>query len=165
MLNNLKGGEIPLIFLPMENLFEFENNKYNNIQYEKFCLWSSPKKDIDDDLHFFSLKNEYLYTPNWLQISQDNNKETFEKNLLDPFWSTFLRRYRIIIQKDDTKVRIKFYFYTKEKPVGKKFYRVHTHLTYFTYNYKTNSLYRGKDRKSTRLNSSHMSESRMPSSA
>ena len=130
----------------MENLFEFENSKYNNIQFENFNQWSRPKTvdEYDDGIHFLSFKNVHNYHDTWKEKFKDNKKETFEKYLLDPFWSLFLRRYRIIIQKDESKVRIKFYYYSKEKVVGRKFYRIHTNLTYFTYNYKTNSLYRGK---------------------
>jgi len=130
----------------MENLFEFENSKYNNIQFETFNQWFPPKTmdEYDDGIHFLSFKNVHNYHDTWKDKYKDNKKETFEKYLLDPFWSLFLRRYRIIIQKDESKVRIKFYYYSKEKVVGKKFYRVHTNLMYFTYNYKTNSFYRGK---------------------
>jgi len=124
----------------MTNLYEFLNERYYSSEYHDHNDVVS-KQENDDIFEHVTLN--FRHTTRWKFKSTDTTKETFEKNLLNQFWSVSLFRERIIIQKDDTKVRVKFYTYNKSRAVGDKFYRISTSLNYYTYNYKTNSLYVG----------------------
>lgn len=130
----------------METLFEFRKIAYNTIKYKDYCELSKEEllgqRKSDNDNVFFSFnnppyRNEYEY------ISSKNGIVTYNENLNNLFAQIILNRMMVTVQKNDTKVSIKFYSYQLLREVGKPYFRKNTICEFITYNFKENSFYNG----------------------
>ena len=53
------------------------------------------------------------------------------------------QRSSLYVQKNEDKISIKFFVYSKTRLAGKKFFKKKTICHFITYNFKQNSLYTG----------------------
>jgi len=128
----------------MEKLFEFVNEKYRSIEFQDYCEIKPKEEEKEEPLfeNYYYIKDTHLI-PQWVVVKTDETKECFEKNLLNPIFNVCLHKQIIVIEKNEEKLRIKFYNYYKDRAAGRKFYKVTTSLKYYTYNFKTNAFYEG----------------------
>jgi len=132
----------------METIYEFKKLNYHTTLYKDYCeitesdLNSLKTFPLDGGPFFFDLrkvKEHYDYESK----SSHYDEETYKENLKNVLASTKLDKITFVICKDENKTSLKFFTYSLEKNVGKKFFIKRTNCDYITYNHKTHTLYTG----------------------
>ena len=130
---------------------EFESNV--TTKYKDHYTLSEKYFDDNDELfglniHPSFFKNSDLeYHPNslkWEEETTYTTKEKFDENFTNLLCRIFCNRVKIIVTKNDEKVSIKLFTYTKIREVNKPYYRMSTECCYITYSGKRNMFYSGK---------------------
>jgi len=129
----------------MEKLFEYKKEYYTSQEYQNYSEWTpSPKESGIHSIDDFGMFDPRPFRrEEWKVISTHKTKEKFEENLLNPLWNVSMSRYIMVIEKNEEKIRIKFYYYHKSRAAGRKFYKVTTSVKFYSYNYVKNALYEG----------------------
>ena len=85
-------------------------------------------------------KNKRLF---WSKYESLKGEETYLLNYANKLTRVYLERNTILVEKDETKVSLKFFSYTKERRVGVHYFIKKQVVSYLTFNKKTNILYYG----------------------
>jgi hypothetical protein len=127
----------------MEEVFgkKFETHKV--IEYYEFNPLKEPVP-VDEKNEFTLLP--FLFNPPvtvWNEKKRSESKEDFELNKTNTLCRLEHKRLSVFVVKNENKVTLKYFLYTRLKGVGKKYYKVSTNCSYISYNIKKNCLYVG----------------------
>jgi hypothetical protein len=135
----------------MEKLFEDIKVTYDVWLYDDNNSLDEYVDTPEDDLYPepFGVKlrqsRRYMLTNGFFKNKTiSNNEEAFKGNYGNPFAKVSMSRRIASVTKNEDKVSIKIFRYSRGRNVGKKYFRVRTNLEYISYNIKTNALYYGK---------------------
>ena len=135
----------------MEKLFEDIKVTYdvwlydNNNSLDEYI--DTPQDDLYPELFGVRLRQSrrYMLTNGFFKNKTiSNNEEAFMENYGNPFAKVSMSRRIATVTKNEDKISIKIFRYSRGRNVGKKYFRVRTNLEYISYNIKTNALYYGK---------------------
>jgi len=93
---------------------------------------------------FFDIFGNTRFKTSWAEKSTNLTKEYFELNKKNTLCTLTHKRLSIFVVKNEDKVTLKYFMYSRTKRVGEVFYRVSTTCHYVSYNVKRNCLYVGK---------------------
>lgn len=99
------------------------------------------RNDIDMYRQYSRRKKHNRWTHSGESI---NTKEVFLENYANKLANIYLERQMIVVEKDETKVSLKYYHYFRLRRVGTHYFTVKKNIHYITYNKKTNIVYIGK---------------------
>ena len=85
-------------------------------------------------------KNKRLF---WSKYESLKGEESYLQNYANKLTRVYLERNTILVEKDETKVSLKFFNYQKERRVGVHYFIKKQVVSYLTFNKKTNILYYG----------------------
>ena len=115
-----------------ETFVSLENHDYNLI------------KKADDFFENYSLGYPNgSYEANFTLKQKHTSKEVFDENFKNPLYNLHHRRITGVVAKDENRVTLKFFLYSRNRRPNEKFVRITTHCAYMTYNFKKNCLYTG----------------------
>lgn len=127
----------------MEELFVKKFETFKVIEYFDYCMVKEPVPvDENDDFGLYSFICNPPVTV-WSEKKKYNTKEDFEANKVNTLCRLEHKRLSVFVVKNENKVTIKWFLYTRVKGVGKKYYKVSTNCYYISYNIKKNTLYVG----------------------
>jgi len=116
----------------MEELFSLVMNNYDIHEYLNFnSINNSPETSVK-------------YNNGWKYSKMLSTEEDYVKNYANTCCSVTHNRYIVKLVKDGGKISLKVFAYNKRRRVGKKFFSKRTNVYFITYNYETNSLYKGQ---------------------
>lgn len=128
----------------MEKVFFKEFEIYRTTEFEKFVeLPSYFFEDTSDELTVPILKISEDYYTRWKEKNTSYNKENFDNNFNNIFSSISKKNFKFKIEKNDKKVSLKIYQYTKFRPAGLPYYKISTSCVFLTYSRSKNLIYRG----------------------
>lgn len=125
----------------MEKLYEFNILSYRTILYKDYC------ELYDDDL--LGNHQSDLSMLNFLEMTDFDydktllDEESYVENYNNLCSDLMFQRSSLYVQKNEDKISIKFFVYSKTRLAGKKFFKKKTICHFITYNFKQNSLYTG----------------------
>lgn len=127
----------------METIFEKVVNKYYCTTYKDHCVLHNPKTEElfgEPPQQFAPIKilNQWFQD----QILNDSEQD-YVKNYANMLAAVSHRRDIVTIVKDDKKITLKKFTYSKGRNRGAKFFRKQTGLYYISYNFEKNNLYYG----------------------
>jgi len=120
----------------METLFEFVNNYYTVTNY-KDTVTIVPKDNYGD------IFSSVAYQHSWDFLNTETTEESYVKNYGNKLSSVQHSRYTVSVVKSEDKVSIKFYEYFRYRKVGTPYFVIKTNFSFFTYNFKTFTMYDG----------------------
>lgn len=133
----------------MEKLYEFSLSSYHTSLYKDYCevdeqdLLGSHQSDSPQVFGFFSpsvFRKEFHYDKTLL------DEQSYVENYTNLCSHPMFKRASLYVEKNEDKVSIKFFIYSKNRPAGKKFFKKETICHFITYNFKQNCLYSGSIR-------------------
>lgn len=128
----------------MEKLFEDVKITHDVILYDNKNTLEQ-NEESSDIFGLTPIPNRYRLHNGFSHLETISNNETkYKENYGNPFAQLFMSRRIATVTKDGDKVSIKIFKYTRARNVGRKYFKVRTHLDYISYNIRTNALYVGK---------------------
>lgn len=125
----------------MSELFNFTGKIYYVGLYKNFCTLLHD----DDSNDFIGIK--YVGTkehPRWeFDTSVNKDENCYIENYANKLASVSLSKISIIVTKKDDKISLKLFLYHRNRVVGKPYFKLSTICYFFTYNFKTNAIYKG----------------------
>jgi hypothetical protein len=82
--------------------------------------------------------------PYFKYLRSEDTKESFEKNYGNPLTTVELHRLTLVVEKNEDKVSMKLFSFSKQRIHGKSYFKKDSSLWFITYKFKTNELYSGK---------------------
>lgn len=110
--------------------YDFNVIEHKHVEDETYFLGPSSLAVYDRKGHF-NLKQKH------------HTKEVFDSNFKNPIFNLFHRRLTGVVAKNEDKVTLKFFLFSRNRRVDEKFVRISTNCAYMTYNFKRNALYVG----------------------
>jgi hypothetical protein len=132
----------------MEDLYKFTHSEYITTIFKTHNDYDGCEDGMfnenDKYLHKVLQKDMYsVKNPMWTFDKDLYSEEDFVENYANPLTSVRIYRPTVVVTKDDKKVAIKFFEYSRTRLRGTKYFRVSTSVNYITFNYLTHSLYSG----------------------
>jgi len=126
----------------MQDLYVKKFESFKTVEYLDFNVIEDNKQEEDDG--FLSIFGNNRLRTSWTEKSTNLSKEYFELNKKNTLCGLTHKRFSIFVVKNDDKITLKYFMYTRTKRVGEVFYRITTNCSYISYNVKRNCLYVGK---------------------
>lgn len=120
----------------MEELFAKKFETFKVIEYLDYSVIKEPVPVDENDVFVLY---PFLHNPKvsqWTEKKRYNTKEDFEANKINTLCKLEHRRLSVFVVKNENKVTIKWFLYSRIKGVGKKYYKVSTNCFYISYNIK-----------------------------
>lgn len=130
----------------MEKVFFEEFEIYKTTEYEKF--YELPNYFFENNEEGFlptpviKIYDEPYYSK-WKEKKVYFNKENFDNNFSNIFCTIYKKFFKFKIEKNDKKVSLKIYQYTKHRPAGLPYYKISTSCVFLTYSRSKNLFYKG----------------------
>lgn len=116
-----------------EVVFKREYSRYNTVVHQDFS-----------EVPEFLLSESYSEKhPHFKKLHSFTTEEEFVKNFANPLAEVWRQKQLLVVEKDETKVSIKFFSNIKLRSVGKPWFRVRKDLEYITVNKQTGDVYLG----------------------
>jgi len=130
----------------MEELFVRKFETFKVTEYHDYNPVKEPVEVNTDEINVFSL---YPFlrdsrATEWTEKRKSITKEDFEANKTNTLCRLEHKRLSVFVVKNEDKVTIKWFLYSRIKRVGNKYYKVSTNCSYVSYNIKKNCVYVGK---------------------
>ena len=124
---------------------EVYSNKFETFQTIDFFDFNVLEhKEKENEIDVFDIFGNTRLRTSWAEKSTNLTKEYFELNKKNTLCTLTHKRLSIFVVKNEDKVTLKYFMYSRTKRVGEVFYRVSTTCHYVSYNVKRNCLYVGK---------------------
>ena len=116
-----------------EVVFKREYSRYNTIVHQDFS-------EIPEAPLYPSCSEKHPY---FKKLNSYTNEDEFVKNFANPLAEVWRHKQLLVVEKDETKVSIKFFSNIKHRSVGKPWFRIRKDLEYITVNKQTGDVYLG----------------------
>jgi hypothetical protein len=96
--------------------------------------------DITNHVEHQPKKGKFTFLKN-ISFADD---ESVKKHYGNPLASISIDRVTLVVERDETKVSLKFFFLHKHRKVGKPYFTKATSMSFITYKFETNDLFTGR---------------------
>ena len=139
----------------MEVLYKKQFEIFRTNFYQEYNDIPNRKKvdsKITDIFDFDTVtsSDEYAITsatekhPYFKYLRSEETKESFEKNYGNPIVMVETQRLTFVVERNEEKVSMKLFTFTKSRAQGKPYFKKHSNLWFITYKIKTDELYTGQ---------------------
>jgi hypothetical protein len=143
----------------MEELFKKQYETFSTIYHKDHSVLPErirkirgrkPELDIitDDSFGYCEKTLGSEKHPQFTFSHSNDTEEDFEKNYGNPMCNVSVTRMTLVVEKNEEKVSLKLYWFSKVRQAGKVYFVKSSILYFVTYSYKTNNLYSGTIRNS-----------------
>jgi hypothetical protein len=125
------------------------HQEYNDIPVKKKIVNVSEDGSMFGDVLVWDAENYVISSatekyPYFKYLRCEDTKESFEKNYGNPLTTVELHRLTLVVEKNEDKVSMKLFSFSKQRIHGKSYFKKDSSLWFITYKFKTNELYSGK---------------------
>jgi hypothetical protein len=135
-----------LCIMEKQTIYEFEVKKYLTKVFKDSCQVRSNEHSILDDQRPPIDHLEYVYNSyaqRWEIDETSLTEDTFQKNYGNPISTVQMKKLSLFVKKTDNKLTLIYFFSTRIREVGKKYFKIQKNAYFVTYNYKTHDTYCG----------------------
>ena len=128
----------------MQEVYSNKFETFKTIDYLDFNVLEDVNKSLEGEDDFIRVLTFSKHNDIWTEKSTNLTKEYFELNKKNTLCGLVHKRLSIFVVKNEDRVTLKYFIYSRTKKAGEVFYRVSTNCSYISYNLKRNCLYVGK---------------------